>query len=399
MRPGAHPLLPSPRVRTLVALTVVACAPGCQQLLGITDPTPADRTDGGGDDGPTVDSSPACVTAVMFRPEESFAVGGTGTALAVGQLDQPGTGRDVAIAVGDGIQIMVGNGTGSFSPGVKLSAPMSTQLEGLVIDSFDNDGDVDIVAWDEGGTSIVAYRQDPGTPSVYGAAQPLPGPFTGLQGAQSGFLDGAFIGDLVVKDASGAWAYTSRQLNPIAFGREANAIGDVGAADVLVAVGNLNGMTGEDAAFVSPAGEVKIAFDALPFSAAAVVATGARDRLVGFGKLDDDASVDLIVGTAAGGVIYRGGGGTFSEVTDRLPAVTGTRVQVIDLNGDGKDDLVLDNRIVYQCAAATAGGPGVFTQFEAIDAGGPSLVADVTGDGKPDLLRLAGTELKVRVQP
>lgn len=395
MRPSAHPLLPSPRVRTLVALTVVACAPGCQQLLGITDPTPADRTDGGGDDGPMVDSSPACVTAATFRPEESFAVGGIGTALVVAQLDRM-PGRDVAIAVGDGVQIMSGDGAGSFSTGMKIAA----QADDLVIGDFDNDGDGDILAWDEGGVSMAAYRQDSSvTPSVFGAAQPLTGPFTGLQGALVGLLDGASIDDVLVKDASGAWAYTSRQLNPIAFGREANAIGDVGAADVLVAVGNLNGMTGEDAAFVSPAGEVKIAFDALPFSAAAVVATGARDRLVGFGKLDDDASVDLIVGTAAGGVIYRGGGGSFSEVTDRLPAVTGTRVQVIDLNGDGKDDLVLDNRIVYQCAAAAAGGPGVFTQFEAIDARGPWLVVDVTGDGKPDLLRLDGGELKVRVQP
>jgi hypothetical protein len=381
-----------------VALTIVACAPGCRQLLGITDPTPSDRIDGGGD-GPPVDSSPPCVIAAVFQPEQSFAIGGTGTALAIGQLDRPGTGRDVAIAVGDGIQILVGNGAGSFSPGPKLAAPPSAQLDGLVIETFDNDADDDIVAWDEGGTTIVAYRQDAGMPSTYGAAQPLPGPFTSLQGAMAGILDGAFIPDLVVKDASGAWAYTSRLGTPISFGREPDPIGDIGPGDVLVAVGDLNGPGAEDAAFVSPSGEVKIAFDALPFSRATVVATGARDRLVGFGRLDEDGSLDLIVGTAAGGVIYRGGGGSFAEVTDRLPAVTGTRVQVIDVNGDGKDDLVLDTRIVYQCAPATPGGPGVFTQFEEIDARGPSLMADVTGDGKPDLLRLDGGELKVRVQP
>jgi hypothetical protein len=373
---------------------MVVCVPGCQQLLGITDPTPAERTDGGGD-GPTVDSSPACVTAATFQPEQSFAVGGAGTALVVAQLDRM-PGRDVAIAVGDGVQIMSGDGAGLFSMGRKIS----TQADGLVTEDFDNDGDFDLVVWDEGGTAISAIRQDSTvTPSMFFAEQPLTGPFTGLQGALVGFIDGAFVPDLLVKDAVEARAYTSRLGTPGTFGREPNTIADLGAEDVLVAVDQLDGLDGEDAAFVSPAGVVKIAFDAPMFSGAAMVATGAPDRLVGFGKLDDDASVDLIVGTAAGGVIYRGGGGSFAEVTDRLPAVTGSRVQVIDLNGDGKDDLVLDNRIVYQCAAATSGGPGVFTQFEGIDAGGPSLVVDVTGDGKPDLLRLAGAELKVRVQP
>ena len=49
MRSAAYPLLPSARVRTLVALMAVAGAPGCGQLLGISDPTPADRVDGGVD--------------------------------------------------------------------------------------------------------------------------------------------------------------------------------------------------------------------------------------------------------------------------------------------------------------------------------------------------------------
>ena len=72
-------------------------------------------------------------------------------------------------------------------------------------------------------------------------------------------------------------------------------------------------------------------------------------------------------------------------------------MQVIDLNGDGKDDLLLDGRIVYQCAPASAGGPGVFTQFEAIETAGVAIATDVTGNSKPDLL-IASSDLKVRVQ-
>jgi hypothetical protein len=398
MRRAAAPLLPSPRVRRLVALVIMVCAPGCDRLLGISDPMPDDRRDGAVDDGPTIDSSPPCVTPAVFDAEQRFAIGGIGTALAVGQLDRM-VGRDVAVAVGDGVQILSGDGTGAFSLGMKVPAPMSTEVDGLVIDDFDADADDDLVVWDDGGSAIAAIRQDSSmVPSTFLAPQPLPGPFGGLTGVLVGQLDGQMVPDLLVKDALAARAFTSKLLNPISFTREPNAIAGVDALDRLVAVGQLDGQGGHDAAFVGAGGEVRIASGAPNFTAAALVATGARDRLVGFGKLDEDADVDLIVGTSAGGVIYRGGGGTFTQVAGTLAAVSGPDMQVIDVNGDGKDDLVLAGRIVYQCAPATPGGPGVFTQFEPIDASGPALMVDVTGDGKPDLIRVDGTELKVRVQ-
>jgi hypothetical protein len=377
-----------------VAVIVVACVPGCEKLLGISDPTPADRVDGGDGDGPPIDSSPPCVTAAMFAPEQGFSIGAVGSALAIGQLDRM-PGRDVAIAVGDGVQIMSGNATGIFSLGMKIASP----ADGLVIDDFDADGDDDFVIWDEAGSSIVAIRQNTSTtPSTYFQAQPLTGPFGSLQGALVGFLDGALVPDVLVKDSLAARAFTARLGTPGTFTREMNAIGDIDPSDVLVALGQLDGQGGEDAAFVTTSGDVKIAFDAPQFNPVAVVAGGARARLVRFGKLDEDAEVDLLVGTAAGGVIYQGRGGTLTPASGTIAAVSGSSMQVIDMNGDGKDDLVLEGRLVYQCAPAMAGGPGVFSQFDELDLAGRLLAADVTGDGKPDLLRLSGGELMVRVQ-
>jgi hypothetical protein len=383
----------------LVALMAVGCLPGCDKLLGISDPTPADRGDAKIDDdgGPTIDSSPPCVTAAAFKPEESFAIGATGTALVVGQLDRM-SGRDVAIAVGDGVQIMSGNATGTFSRGMKITTT-TTAADGLVSDDFDNDGDSDFVVWDDGGTTMTAIRQNSTVaPSTYLAEQPLTGPFAGVQGVLVGFIDGAFVPDLVVKDAAGAVAYTSRLGTPGTFAREANAIPGVGGGDALVALGQLDGLGGHDAVFVAAGGDVKLAANAPAFSPAVTIASEARDRCVGFGKLDEGATTDMLVGTSAGGVIYQGGGGTFTKADGAIASVSSSTVQVIDVNGDLKDDLVLANRIVYQCAPAAAGGPGVFSQFEDIDATGPALMVDVTGDGKPDLLRIAGAELKVRVQ-
>lgn len=382
-------------MRRLLLLLVVVCAPGCGKLLGISNPTPADGGDGdGGDDASTIDSSPPCVTPAMFAAEQSFAIGGTGTSLAVAQLDRK-PGRDVVIAVGDGVQIMSGNGAGSFSQGLKIAIP---QADGVTVGDFDNDGDGDLVVWDEDGTAIAAFRQDSSvTPSTYGAAQPVNGTFAGLQAAMVGYVDALFIDDLLVKDAAGARGCTSRQLSPIDFACSAGTIPNVGGSDTLVAFGQLDGQGASDAAFVSIAGEVKIATDVAGLRPPAVYSAGARQRCVGFGKLDEDTEIDMIVGATGGGVIYRGGGGTFAAVSGTIASVTGPTMQVIDLNGDGKDDLLLATRIVYQCAPATPGGPGVFSQFEAIEGGGPWLAIDVNADGKPDLLRVAGTDLRVRL--
>lgn len=380
-----------------MAFLIVGCMPGCDRLLGISNPTSADGGDGGLDDGgPTIDSSPACVTAAVFGPEQTFAIGGVGTAFAVAQLDHM-IGRDVAIAVGTGVEIMSGNGGGTFSR--RMTIATQTRAEGLVSDDFDIDTKADLVVWDEGGTTMSAIRQTSTTTMTsYAPEQPLTGPFAGVQGALVGFMDAAFVPDLLVKDVTGARPYTAQRLTPVTFKREPNTISGVTGGDVLVAVGQLDGTGGHDAAFIGAGGDVKIAFNAPAFTAAELVASEASDRAVGFGKLDGDDAVDLIVGTVMGGVIYRGGGGTFTRVPGVIESVTGPSIQVIDVNRDGKDDLVLASRIVYQCAPAAPGEPGVFSQFELIDAGGPALMVDVTGDGKPDLLRLDGAELRVQVQ-
>ena len=397
MRRQADPLLPSRPVQRLVALTVVVSfVPGCGQLLGITDPTPA--RDGGTDgDGSPIDAPPPCVAGVTFQPEGTFSVGGTGTAIVVAQLDRM-PGADLAIAVGDGIQIMSGNGAGVFTPGVKITT--TTAADALITEDFDADGDANLIVWDVGGTAIAAIRQNTSvTPSTFLAEQPLTsGTFSGLQVALPGQLDGNLVTDLLVKDGVEARPFTSLLGTPGTFSRGATAVPGIGSDDTLLEVRQLDATGREDAAFVGANGDVKISLHTTQFGAAAVVATGARSRCVGFGRFDEGASIDLIVGTAAGGVMYQGAGATFTAAPGTFPAITGSTMQVIDLNGDAKDDLVLATRIVYQCAPARAGEPGVFTQVDPIGAGTVVLAADVTGDGKPDLLRLTGNELKVRVQ-
>ena len=395
-------LLPSRRVRTLVALSIVACLPGCEKLLGIGDPTPGVGDDAGGgsgeDAGPEIDSSPPCVTPVAFGPEVSYAIGATGQALAVGRFDRV-TGRDVAIAVGDGVQLMLGDNAGQFTAGMKLAGPTGMQVDRLVVADFDNNAFDDLVLWDEAGTGIAEIRQIvSGGVSTYLAPQPLTDSFTALQAVVPGYLDGAIlVSDLLVKDSGAARSYTSSLGTLGTFIPYASTVPGIIGNDTLAAVANLNGTGSDDAVFISGAGELKILLDAPAFVTTRMAGSGINQRWVGIGKLDADAALDLIVSTADGGVIYRGGaGGTFTQAPGTIASVAGPTMQVIDVNGDGKDDLVLAGLIVYQCAPAMAGGPGLFTQFETID--GPAVAVDITGDNRLDLLRLVGGELRVRVQ-
>jgi hypothetical protein len=380
-----------------VAVTVaVSFVSGCGQLLGISDPTPADRGDGG-IDGPTVDAPPPCVLAASFRAEATFSVGGTGSAIAVGQLDRR-PGLDLAIAVGDGVQIMSGDGAGAFTLGAKITT--ATTADAVATEDFDADGDADLIVWDVGGTAIAAIRQNSAViPSTFLAEQPLTnGTFSGLQVARPAQLDGNLVTDVLVKDNVEARPYTANLGTPGTFARGSSAVPSIGGGDTLVEIRQIDGMQRDDAVFVGANGDVKLSLQTTAFATPTVIATGAQNRAVGFGKFHEGAGLDMIVGTAAGGVIYRGNGATFTQVPGTLPAITGSAMQVVDVNGDGREDLLLGTRIVYQCAPAAAGDPGVFTQVDPLAGGATVLAADVTADGKPDLLRLVGNELKVRVQ-
>lgn len=399
VRAAVQPLIPSAGVTRLVALTVIAVFTlSCGKLLGITDPTPNEGNgDGGldapGDSGPQVD----CLTPVEFRAEQTFALGRAGTQIAAGRL-VAGGGLDLAIAQGDRFEIMTGNGLGGFTS----RGTVGVVADGVVIGDFDNDGDDDVVTWN--GAQVVASRQEL---SAFLSPQPLIGPFSSVQTVMTGFLDGAFVSDVIVKDGGGARRYFPNLSTPGMAGtfvRDANPIANIGATDALVAVQQVDDAEDDDVAVVSTGGDVKLSLAAAgdTHAAAILAARGARDRAVAFGRFTTigvvDMDPDMIVGTASGGVLYIGNNGVYSELPGRIPAVTTGPIQVLDINGDDRDDLVLPTGIVYQCTPATPGGSGIVTQFEALDMSGPALVVDITADGKPDLIRVTGTTLRVQIQ-
>ncbi len=115
--------------------------------------------------------------------------------------------------------------------------------------------------------------------------------------------------------------------------------------------------------------------------------------------VNGDGTPDLLVVGESGtvGVLLGNGDGTFqSPVLYRTGAITPSAIAVADLNGDGRPDLLIANECVdwMHCVGAVGvllgNGDGTFQPAVLYETGGPFAwsvaVADLNGDGKPDLV-------------
>jgi hypothetical protein len=374
-------------VRALLALASLS---GCTSLLGITDPTPA------GDAGPdtmidsSIDAPPPCAPSVMLGPEITVDLGKPGFAFAVSDF-RTGGFDDLAIAAGDNVLLLFGDGAGSFgSP-----KAVATAANDLVVGDFNSDGFDDLVMWTDGGGSVVVRLQDRVLDPPVRPEAALDGPLSNVETVINTFLDGALRPDLLVQDETGSRPYLSNAIGT--FMRTTTLLGT--GADKLVLAEELDKQGREDALFVN-AGSLKLALQGNNgFAGLTTIGDGVTGLGVAVGQFDGDTLLDIVVSTSVGLVLYRQGmGGAFAMHGVISPLRSTTPMHVLDLNDDGLHDLVLPNAVILQCAPPSAGAPGVFTQVESISAAPPSRFDDITANGKPDLIRIDGTQLKVRVR-
>jgi len=336
-----------------------------------------------GDIDSNVDAPPACTSPAGFGAEKSSNVGAVGKGLTVGNFDGM-AGKDVAVAVGTDTLVLHGDQTGAFSNPKGLGSVAGD----VVTEDFDAMGFDDLIFVGVGGTTVTERLQTSG--GVFGAETALTGPFTNPHAAFTAQLDGNLRADLIVVDDNVRQVYLSNANGTFSAD---NAFGLAG--DEVVFAGDVEGAGLEDAVVVDATGKVKFVPDAI--GNGTEVANGVTGKAVGFGKFDGDALLDLMVARSDGGHLYlqnAASPGTFTEQPGAIAGITGNqRLLVGDVNGDGTDDIITATHVVLQCP-----GTHAFTQVEAINAKEPVVLLDVTGDGKPDLLRLEGTALKVRTQ-
>ena len=247
-----------------------------------------------------------------------FAAGANPQSVAPGDFNGDGNLDLVTANFGDNtVTILLGNGLGGFTPAAGSPFAVGTNPQSVTVADFNDDGKLDIVTANNGGNNLTVLLGD-GT----GGFEPAPG---------SPFSAGLFPQSVAVGDFNG-----DGKLDLV----EANA----GNTTVKVLLGNGAGGFTADGAF--PVGS-------LPHSVAVA-------------DLNGDGKPDIVTANYGSNnvtVLLGNGSGGFTAAVGS-PFAVGTNPQsvaVLDINGDGKPDIVTANSSSNNITVLLGNGSGGFT--------------------------------------
>jgi hypothetical protein len=347
-----------------------------------------------------------------FGPAQSFAGGSNPTSVVVGDVN--GDGKP-DLVVGDsgksnpttgnlentGVSIMLGNGDGTFQKPQLI--PFNDDLGPVTVSDVNGDGKPDIItAGRSSGLVSLLLGNGDGTfqpareiatfnatsmhvmeADVNGDGKPdiITYYYTGnagLSGTISVLLgngDGTFQKPQISQAGGSSTSGTSPWVASVAVA-DVNGDGKPDLADIEGYDGQMGVQLGNgDGTFQSPQIPQAFPAGAVPLEAVAVT------------DVNGDGKPDLITsglsylyssGTPAS-LLLGNGDGTFQN-PQTLPEVSGG-VEVVDLNGDGKPDLINGGSVFL------GNGDGTFHKLQTSSAAF-GWVADVNGDCKPDIVTL-----------
>jgi hypothetical protein len=301
-----------------------------------------------------------------FQPAVSYSLDGLGDSIAVADVNGDGK-LDIIVANGN-VSVLLGNGDGTFQPAV-TNVSGGLGADSLVVADINGDGKPDLIVVTGSIVGVLLGNGD--------------GTFQPAVTYASGGLD---ANSVAVADINGDGKPDIIVTNSCADSTCAN--GNVG-----VLLGNCDG-TFQPALTYGSGG-----LDADSVAVADVNGDGKPDLLVA----NNCAFDQLECANGSAGVLLGNGDGTFQSAVSYLsPGQSAETLMVGDVNQDGKPDL-----LVYNDSVLTFGpydgvvnlmlgnGDGTFQAASGYDFGvGGSAhapgdafaLADVNGDGKPDLL-------------
>ena len=319
-----------------------------------------------------------------------------GSTLATGDFNNDGH-TDLITQDGTtrGIQLLLGNGNGTFTNGVEPSVDSYV----LAVGDFNGDGNADIIT---GNTSALTLLLGNGDGTFATGSLLAAGNFSSSIIVQD--FNGDGNADLAVT-SPGADDNTTKLTILLGNGKGTfsplPAIEIPGVAESFVATGDFNG-DGKPDLVLTPALDDPDSLTLLlgngdgTFSAAAGVALDGYVEGITVADFNGDGNADLAVSTDSTGgggsfltVFLGAGNGTFTSSTSL--ALAYGAVTVGDFNGDGFADIAVGSLVATTVPVFLGDGTGNFTAApNPIALGGISdlVTADFNGDGLPDLALL-----------
>ncbi len=346
-----------------------------------------------------------------------FAVGTGGGAVAVADVN--GDGRPDIVTVNSessNATVLLGSGAGSFAPATGSPFAVGTRPFSVAVADVNGDGRPDIVTANydfSGGVTVLLGNGDgsfaPAAGSPFAAPNPVSVAVADVNGdGRPDIVTGNFnTVTVLLGQVGGGFAPAASSPFAAGMGYESVAVADVngdGRPDIVIASNNATATTGLLGSVTVLLGNGAGSFAP---AAGSPITVGRYPQSVAVADVNEDGRPDILIAGFDNDVtvLLGNGGGTFAPAAGSPFAVgtTPVSIAVADVNGDGRPDIVTANSTSSNVTVLLGQAGGGFTSaagspFAVGAFPGSVAVADVNGDGRPDIVVSGGGATQVLLQ-